>query len=165
MNNWCSVDIEYDKELLLDIFYKNREFEHTYHNVSEGKEQPISLLNPEHFGKPQHPYLFELQDKFNYVRNGYYLVSSGYYPHSDDRRQCVITFELKNDHNVPLVFFDNHNNVVDTVDMSLPFIWNTQSRHGAFDSPSERIFYQIEFIDTNDYNFYYNELINSKLLK
>jgi hypothetical protein len=160
-NRWCSVDIKYDRELLLDIFYKNREFEHTYHNVSEGKEQPISLLNPEHFDKPPHPYLVELQDKFNYVRNGYYLVSGGYHPHIDDRRTCVITFTLKNDYNVPLKFYEPD----DIVDMTRPFIWNTAVLHGADNSPTERIFYQIEFEDDKTYEFYYEELIEGRLLR
>lgn len=161
MNNWLSIDIDFDKQLLLDIFYDNRDLERTYHNVRDGKEQPISLMNP----GDNHPYIIELQDKFNYVRNGYFLVSSGYHPHVDDRRQCVISFELKNDHGVPMVFFDQSDNVIDTVDMSLPFIWNTQARHGSFDSPSERIFYQIELEDTRPYDFYYKEHMNNQLLK
>lgn len=158
LNRWCSIDIDYNKDLLLDIFYKNREQERTYYNVQGDEAQPISLLD---LNNDIHPYIQQLHDKFNYVRDGYYLVSSGYHPHIDDRRTCVITFTLKNDYDVPLKFYEPD----DSVDMSQPFIWNTAVLHGADNSVAERIFYQIELEDDKPYEFYYEELINSSLIR
>jgi hypothetical protein len=81
-------------------------------------------------------------------------MSSGYHPHIDDTRQCIISFELQNEHNVPLKFYDPDEEVYHNG----PIMWNTTKLHGSDSSPSERIFYQIELQDNNTFEYYYENL-------
>ena len=152
---WINVNIDFDKQKLLDIFYANEQYERIYYNKAEGKPQPITLLNPS-----SKDYCKELESKFKYVRDSYYLTSSGYSPHIDDRRQCIISFELKNDHQVPLKFYDPEEEVYHTT----PIMWNTAVRHGSENSPSKRIFFQIELEDDKSFNFYMQKHLEGKLL-
>ena len=78
----------------------------------------------------------------------------------DDRRQCVISFELKNDHQVPLKFYDPDEEVFHTT----PIMWNTTVLHGSESSPSERIFFQIELEDDKTFDFYFRKYIENELL-
>jgi len=152
---WINIDIMFDKSRLLDIFYTNEKYERTYYNNAEGKAQPITLLNP-----PSKDYCKELEAKFKYVRDSYYLTSSGYSPHIDDRRQCVISFELKNDHQVPLKFYDPDEEVYHTS----AIMWNTTLLHGSESSPSKRIFFQIELEDDKSFEFYRRKHLENELL-
>jgi len=152
---WINIDIIFDKQKLLDIFYANEQYERTYYNNAEGKAQPITLLNP-----PSKDYCKELEAKFKYVRDSYYLTSSGYSPHIDDRRQCVISFELKNDHQVPLKFYDPDEEVYHTS----AIMWNTTLLHGSESSPSKRIFFQIELEDDKSFEFYRRKHLENELL-
>lgn len=152
---WTSIDLEFDKDKLLDIFNLNKKDARIYYNQNDGKPQPITLLNPK-----EKDYCKELERKFKYVRDSYYLTSSGYAPHVDDRRQCIISFELKNDHQVPLKFYDPDEEVFHTT----PIMWNTTALHGSESSPSERIFFQIELEDDKTFDFYFRKYIENELL-
>lgn len=152
---WINIDIDFDRQKLLDIFYANEQYERIYYNKSEGKAQPITLLNPS-----SKDYCKELESKFKYVRDSYYLTSSGYSPHIDDRRQCIISFELKNDHQVPLKFYDPEEEVFHTT----AIMWNTTLLHGSDDSPSKRIFFQIELEDDKPFEFYRRKYLENELL-
>jgi hypothetical protein len=149
MIRWIELDCDYDKQKLLDIFNNNKDTIHTYTN-KRGDDQPIGILLFDK--KPD--YLKHLESLFNRVHNSYFLRSSGYHPHIDDTRQCVISFEVQNDHNVPLKFYDPDEEVYHNG----PIMWNTAKLHGSESSPSERIFYQIELEDSNTFEYYYENL-------
>tara|TARA_B100000035_G_scaffold251131_1_gene220217 strand:- start:560 stop:1045 length:486 start_codon:yes stop_codon:yes gene_type:complete len=152
---WINIDIDFSKQKLLNIFEKNKKDARIYYNQAEGKPQPITLLNPS-----SKDYCKELESKFRYVRDSYYLTSSGYNPHIDDRRQCIISFELKNDHQVPLKFYDPDEEVFHTT----PIMWNTTVLHGSEPSPSERIFFQIELEDDKSFDFYAQKHLEGELI-
>lgn len=160
-NRWCSIEFEFNREHLLAVFEDNRHSAKVYVDEKYKEKQPISLLNV------KDSYIDDLLDKFNYVRDGYFLSSGGYEPHIDNRRTCVLTFTLKNNYNVPLSFYGDKElaNIVESVDMTHPFLWDTTLLHGSEESPEERIFYQIEFEDDQPYEFYYNEFISGRLIK
>ncbi len=150
---WTNIDLNFDRQQLLDVFNNYRkDHERIYSN--ESGDQPISLLAP-----PVKGYCEQLERKFNYVRDSYYLVSSGYHPHIDDRRQCIISFELKNDHQIPLKFYDPDEEVFH----KQPVMWNTTILHGSDPSPSERIFFQIELEDDKPFEFYLKKYQNDEL--
>ena len=152
---WINIDINFDKQKLLDIFNKNKKDARVYYNQTGGEPQPITLLNP-----IEKDYCKELESKFKYVRDSYFLTSSGYHPHIDDRRQCIVSFELKNDHQIPLKFYDPDEEVFHTT----PIMWNTTVLHGSESSPSERIFFQIELEDDKQFEFYVEEYNKNELL-
>ena len=152
---WINIDIDFSKQKLFNIFDKNKKDARIYYNQAEGKPQPITLLNPS-----SKDYCKELESKFRYVRDSYYLTSSGYNAHIDDRRQCIISFELKNDHQVPLKFYDPDEEVFHTT----PIMWNTTVLHGSEPSPSERIFFQIELEDDKSFDFYAQKHLEGELI-
>lgn len=152
---WINIDLDFDKDELLNIYYLNQEYERVYYNKNEGKPQPITLLNP-----TEKPYCKELESKFKYVRDSYFLTSSGYSPHIDDRRQCIVSFELKNDYQVPLKFYDPDEEVFH----STPIMWNTTKLHGSESSPSKRIFFQIELEDDKSFEYYMRKYKQNELL-
>lgn len=152
---WINIDIDFSKQKLLSIYDKNKKDARIYYNQAEGKPQPITLLNPS-----SKDYCKELESKFRYVRDSYYLTSSGYNPHIDDRRQCIISFELKNNHQVPLKFYDPDEEVFHTT----PIMWNTTVLHGSEPSPSKRIFFQIELEDDKSFDFYAQKHLEGKLI-
>ena len=43
-------------------------------------------------------------------------------------------------------------------------MWNTAVRHGSENSPSKRIFFQIELEDDKSFNFYMQKHLEGKLL-
>ena len=149
MIRWTELKLDYDKQKLLDIFNNNKDKIYTYTN-KKGDDQPISVL----LFNEKPDYLKQLEGLFKKVHNSYYLMSSGYNPHIDDTRQCIISFELQNKHNVPLKFYDPDEEVYHNG----PIMWNTAKLHGSDSSPSERIFYQIELQDNNTFEYYYKNL-------
>lgn len=156
MNRWIPIDINFSKQSLLENFNSQREqHQRVYRNERDGEVQPITLLNP-----PDKAPMIELEKKFKWVRDSYYLVSSGYHPHIDDRRQCIISFELQNEHNVPLKFYDPDEEVYHTH----PIMWNTTVLHGSEPSPTERIFFQIELEDDKPFEFYKRKYLENELL-
>jgi len=152
---WINIDIDFSKQKLLSIYDKNKKDARIYYNQAEGKPQPITLLNPS-----SKDYCKELESKFRYVRDSYYLTSSGYSPHIDDRRQCIVSFELKNDHQVPLKFYDPDEEVFHIT----PIMWNTTVLHGSEPSPTERIFFQIELEDDKSFEFYAKKHLEGELI-
>lgn len=149
MIRWTELELDYDKQKLLDIFNNNKDKIHTYVN-KQGNDQPIGIL----LFNEKPDYLKQLEGLFKRVHNSYFLMSSGYHPHIDDTRQCIISFELQNEHNVPLKFYDPDEEVYHNG----PIMWNTKKLHGSDSSPSERIFYQIELQDNNTFEYYYENL-------
>jgi hypothetical protein len=149
MIRWTELELDYDKQKLLDIFNNNKDKIHTYVN-KQGNDQPIGIL----LFNEKPDYLKQLEGLFKRVHNSYFLMSSGYHPHIDDTRQCIISFELQNEHNVPLKFYDPDEEVYHNG----PIMWNTTKLHGSDSSPSERIFYQIELQDNNTFEYYYENL-------
>lgn len=156
MNRWIEIDIDFSKKSLLKNFTSQREqHQRVYYNQKEREPQPIYLLNP-----PNKTPMIELEKRFNWVRDSYYLVSSGYHPHIDDRRQCIISFELQNKHNVPLKFYEPDEEVYH----NKPIMWNTTVLHGSEPSPAERIFFQIELEDDKPFEFYKRKYLDNELL-
>jgi len=148
-------DIDWDKGKLLDIYHQYESQIKTYIN-KHGDGQPIGVLLFDE--KPD--YLLEMESKFKYIHNSYYLVSSGYHPHIDDTRQCIISFELQNEYQVPLKFYDP----VEEVFHTGPIMWNTALLHGSEPSPTPRIFYQVELKDDQPFEFYLRKYLNDELL-
>jgi hypothetical protein len=150
------VDLDYDKEKLLKIYEQHKDRIKTYIN-REGGTSPIGVLLFDE--KPD--YILEMENKVNYLHNSYYLISSGYHPHVDDTRQCVISFELQNEHNIPLKFYEPEEEVYHDG----PIMWNTSVWHGSDPSPTPRIFYQIELKDDKTFDFYLREYMSDNLFK
>jgi len=118
MIRWTELELDYDKQKLLDIFNNNKDKIHTYVN-KQGNDQPIGIL----LFNEKPDYLKQLEGLFKRVHNSYFLMSSGYHPHIDDTRQCIISFELQNEHNVPLKFYDPDEEVYHNG----PIMWNKQN--------------------------------------
>lgn len=153
---YIKIPIEYDKKTLHQIYDENKNDIKIYVN-KKGDNQPIGILSFDN--KPN--YILEIENKFNFVHNSYFLISSGYHPHRDDTRQCVISFEILNKHQVPLKFYDPEEEVYH----DNPIMWNTQELHGSENSPSNRIFYQVELKDNQNFKYYVNQYHENNLLK
>ena len=153
---YVEIDVDYDKQKLLDIYHEYKHLTKTYIN-RKGDDQPIGVLLFDE--KPE--YILEMESKFNYFHNSYYLISSGYHPHIDDTRQCIVSFELQNEHQVPLKFYEPEEEVYHTG----PIMWNTALLHGSEPSPTPRIFYQLELKDDQPFEFYLREYMDDNLFK
>lgn len=153
---YIKIPIQYDKKTLHQIYDENKNNIKIYVN-KKGDNQPIGILS---FDKKPN-YILEIENKFNFVHNSYFLISSGYHPHRDDTRQCVISFEILNKHQVPLKFYDPEEEVYH----DNPIMWNTQELHGSENSPSNRIFYQVELKDNQNFKYYVNQYHENNLLK
>tara|TARA_A100001391_G_scaffold137070_1_gene95720 strand:- start:182 stop:649 length:468 start_codon:yes stop_codon:yes gene_type:complete len=150
------LDLNFDKQKLLNI-YDNYKYKIKTYTNKAGDDQPIGILSFDE--KPQ--YIQFLENKFNFLHNSYYLISSGYHPHIDDTRQCIVSFEIQNHHNIPLKFYEPEEEVYHNG----PIMWNTAVLHGSDPSPTERIFYQVELKDNNTFDYYVEQYKNNKLLK
>ena len=156
LERYIKIPIPYNKKILYEIYNQNKNNVKTYVN-KEGDDQPIGILS---FGnKPN--YILEMENKFNFFDNSYFLISSGYHPHRDDTRQCIISFEVLNKHQVPLKFY----NPEEEVYHDNPIMWNTQELHGSDDSPSDRIFYQVQLKNDQNFQYYMDQYNQNNLLK
>jgi hypothetical protein len=153
---YIKIPIQYDKKTLHQIYDENKNNVKVYVN-KKGNNQPIGILSFKN--KPN--YLLEIENKFNFVHNSYFLISGGYHPHKDDSRQCIISFEVLNIHKVPLKFYDPEEEIYH----DNPIMWNTQELHGSENSPSDRIFYQVELKDDQSFQYYVNQYHENNLLK
>lgn len=153
---WVEIDCDYDKERLLAIWLEHKDNAYVYHNKEANEPQPVKILN---LSKLEIPYLKELQSKFKYSATSLFVASSGYHPHIDDRRTCVASFEVINEHGVPLKFYDPDEEANNTN----PIIWNTAILHGSEKSPSERVFFQVEMEDDKPFEFYLRKYLEDEL--
>ncbi len=155
MLRWIELDLDYDKQQLLQIFKDNQNHLKTYINKN-GDNQPIGILK-----FPNKPdYILKMESRFNFVHDSYFILSSGYHPHRDDTRQCIISFEVQNENNIPLKFYYPEEEVFH----KSAIMWNTKCFHGSDPSPTERIFYQIELLDSNKFEYYVNKHKDNELL-
>lgn len=154
---WIEIDCEYDKEKLYSIWMEHKDDAYVYHAKEGNIPQPVKILN---LSKLEIPYLKQLQSRFKYSATSLFVASSGYHPHIDDRRTCVASFEVINEHKVPLKFYDPD----EEADNSNPIIWNTATLHGSEKSPSERVFFQVEMEDDKDFEFYLRKYLEDELL-
>jgi len=154
---WIEIDCEYDKEKLYSIWMKHKDDAYVYHAKESNIPQPVKILN---LSKLEIPYLKQLQSRFKYSATSLFVASSGYHPHIDDRRTCVASFEVINEHKVPLKFYDPD----EEANNSNPIIWNTATLHGSEKSPSERVFFQVEMEDDKDFEFYLRKYLEDELL-
>lgn len=148
------IDIDYDLQKLKDIYHSYSHLIKTYVN-RKGDDQPIGVLLFDE--KPE--YIRKFESRFPYLHNSYYLISSGYHPHIDDTRQCILSFEIYNEHNVPLKFYEPEEEVYH----HSPILWNTAVLHGSDPSPTPRVFYQVEMKDDQPFEFYLKKYMEDKL--
>ena len=153
--------INCDREKLMDIFHEHKH--RTNYYVSNSEEMPVSSITWADVEKPD--YIKELESNFNFFYQSYFIMSSGYWPHVDDTRQCLISFEIQNENNVPLKFYDPDEEAIHPDPKNGAIMWNPQALHGSESSPTQRIFYQIELEDDKPFEFYVEKYINEELLK
>lgn len=153
---WIEIDCDYDKATLYSIWMEYRDKAHAYYDKINNYPQPVKILN---LSKLEIPYLKELQNRFKYSATSLFVASSGYHPHIDDRRTCVASFEVINEHEVPLKFYDPD----EEASNKNPIIWNTATLHGSEKSPSERVFFQVEMEDDKDFEFYLRKYLEDEL--
>lgn len=153
---WIEIDCKYDKEKLYSIWMEHKSDSYVYYDEQNNTPQPVKILN---LSKLEIPYLKELQHRFKYSATSLFVASSGYHPHIDDRRTCVASFEVINEHGVPLKFYDPD----EEANNKNPIIWNTATLHGSEKSPSERVFFQVEMEDDKDFEFYLRKYLEDEL--
>lgn len=154
---WIEIDCDYDKEKLSMIWSEHKDNAYIYHNKKDNEPEPVKILP---LSKLEIPYVKELQNKFKYAAKSLFVASSGYHPHIDEGRTCVVSFEVINQHKVPLKFYDPD----EEADNTKPILWNTSTLHGSEESPSERVFFQIIMETDKPYEFYLKKYLENELL-
>jgi len=157
ISRWIEIDCDYDKAKLSTIWLENKDDAYVYHNEKDNEAQPVRILP---LSKLEIPYVKELQNKFKYAEKSLFVASSGYHPHIDDNRTCVVSFEVVNKHKVPLKFYDPD----EEADNTNPILWNTATLHGSEKSPSERVFFQIVMESNKPFEFYLKKYLDNELL-
>lgn len=173
MQPWIEIDLEYDRQKLLDIYNDSRPLLNYYRSNNgsgwgSGVQAGIALLefdrpsthymyNPEidpKFPKPE--YIKQLESKFsNYYQVSTYIMSSGWGAHVDSFRNCVVSFEVLNPDNSPLLYYNDDGTVKHEVfHNNKPIMWDTTLLHGSEHCENERVFFQIELGRDNTFEYY-----------
>ena len=86
---------------LLDFFANNRQYG-KYYTSDSGQATQLTLLGG--YKKPNFISDIEKRISGNLIHNSYFVSNFGIEKHKDDNRKCVISFQLMNEDNIPLVF-------------------------------------------------------------
>lgn len=98
-----------------------------------------------------------------YIDASYFVSNRGIEPHTDDNRQCIFSFEISNDENIPINFHVDNLVTAEHYNGEV-LMWNPQIRHSADKSITERIFFQIELQRNLTYNDYLRLYQSDKLI-
>ncbi len=139
---------EAETEMLLRYFHETKNQYGKMYVTESGRQQDLLVVA----NFPKTELIEKICDKIDpfYIKNLYFLANHGIDIHVDDGRTCVISFELQNSERVPTDIYDStitRNRIEQIHYKDLPIMWNTKAVHGAEESISQRIFFQIE-IDT-----------------
>lgn len=126
---------------LKNFYYEN---EDTYGITYKSKKETVTELTIVG-GYKKSEIIKNLESKIDpkYIDASYFVSNYGISAHTDDNRQCIISFEISNDENIP-INFHHLNKIEEKYYNKIPLMWNPQIEHSANNSRYKRIFFQIE---------------------